>query len=113
MKPAEQAKATPGPWRFDEDAPPLKRDGGQGLPYLSIYGTETGDIEWEIAQVNGTGRAQSRANARLIAEAPKLYAALKSVVIQMRTEHDRGGGLFSTAEVEAAELAIARVEGRS
>ena len=36
----------------------------------------------------------------------KIAKALRAVAPLIRREHDRGGGLFSTAEVEAVEAAI-------
>lgn len=41
-----------------------------------------------------------------------LRLALKSVVSEMRREHDAGDGHFSTDQVEAAERAVAKAEGR-
>ncbi len=97
---------TPGPWKVDEartgpygdyDSSIIARDG------LTYIGTITGDDRHGTAdQYDAAVPAQeAHANARLIAAAPELLAALKHLI------RDGGPGDFPTAEA-----AIAKAEGK-
>ena len=80
----------PGPWVLEEPMP------GTGL-WRVRFPDESGEEDKGVAVV------ASEANARLIASAPELLAALKGL-----TEDD----LYSTEYFEMARKAIARAEGR-
>lgn len=89
------AKHTPGPWTCD---------GGRYLPIIAI-------VDGKPAQI---GRAEScgqigdeevEANGALIAAAPDLLKALKTVVRQMEGRHPVGHDAFL-----AARRAIAKAE---
>lgn len=85
------AAHTPGPWTAD-------------IPYI-----HAGDTEENLAECLGEGMSDELwANARLIAAAPDLLAALKA----MAGHKCVGRGCFNVAH-EAAVAAIARAEGRS
>lgn len=77
---------TPGPWRAARELlPPYVNDLGDP-PYYSHYSIYDAD-ETELASVHyADGRA--KANARLIAAAPKVAEALRALV----TVYDRVGG---------------------
>lgn len=90
---------TPGPWKVEHYC---------GHPHLEVWG-ENGKQRIAYLQDH---LAENEANARLIAEAPNLLAAL----IRLR-EWVRNPGEDDSAENEAviyqAEAAIARAEGET
>lgn len=116
---AEPTKWTPGPW----DPPHLSDDsttcncrsiveggyaGGiatvhvdNGIPLISEGGNDCPPLE------------EAKANGHLIAAAPDLDEALAAVVPGIRRSHGKGDGYFSTAQVEAAEAALAKARGQS
>lgn len=102
-----EVKHTPGPWEIDNRASEF----GPGRLWI----VETNGPKTICGGLGGWPNRveESRANAHLIAAAPEMYAVLRSVVGEMRREHDMGDEHFSTAQVEAAEAALAKAEGRS
>ena len=77
-----QAKHTPGPWTVDNQY----IHGPDGIRFLAVAG-------------DGAGQA----NARLIASAPDLYAALENII-----EHRERMGLGSDHVYDAARAALAK-----
>ena len=95
------SKRTPGPWRFEPAGKRLRVVGARGVwlataEYAPAHDVEPGDVD----------RAQAEANARLIAAAPDLLAALQAMLTALDCES------VSYREIEAAEAAIAKAEGR-
>ena len=96
------ATHTPGPWAFsDSDLTPGR---------FSVY--HNGPLAY--VGDTGDGIANARANARLIAAAPELLAALQALVQAERERNECPGfasaGNFVRA-TEAARAAIARATG--
>lgn len=87
------AKHTPGPWAVAPD-PEYPEEA------FSVYTDQPGHINAEIA-----GRICDAANARLIAAAPALYAALERAESNLRDFADPDGEYRPT---EAALLSLAR-----
>jgi hypothetical protein len=89
---------TPGPWVIEGDVAALPDDIGVGI----VNRKHDGD-DWDVAMVHS-----SAANARLIAAAPDLLAALKLIV--------EADGEKSLAQIVAAmpdaRAAIAKAEGK-
>jgi hypothetical protein len=93
-----KTKHTPGPWEVKGTNPPM------------IYAREGLDI---IAMIDSMGEVtleQEAANARLIAAAPKLLAALRLVAIDYAGETPTGSDPRSRA-IRAASAAIAEATG--
>ncbi|MCW7544863.1 hypothetical protein N7I30_13730 [Aurantimonas litoralis] len=99
-----EAKHTPGPWLIRE---------GFSTDTLEVYPRRDGKPEigsWaELATVrsdygNGDGdTAEGEANARLIAAAPDLLAALESLTANLDE-----GDFISLTRIDAAKAAIAK-----
>ena len=95
---------TPGPWRFEQDGHepywnvdmPMQ-DGSPGYGYANamVYTTE--------------------ADARLIAAAPELLAALHDIITCAHVNTPYGGKAYciSDGRMDAARAAINKAEGRS
>jgi len=71
-----------------------------------------GPPTYETATRSQKRRLTRDANARLIAAAPDLLAALKGIVAGVNDAHD-SRPLIRAAEVRAARAAIAKAEGTS
>jgi hypothetical protein len=99
---------TPGPWEISESAYVCRQ--------AIVARTPEGDLD-PIAEVMGSGKGQNLANARLIAAAPDLIAALKSVEWVMGAGprfcadcgRDRSVGHYKGCRLAAA---LAKAEGR-
>ena len=94
-------KHTPGPWRVGEysSGTEITADTGQTVCFLAVDrhdDTPTATI--------------SRANARLIAAAPKLLEAVRLFMAQYDIPGDRERA--NRPEIRAAHEALAQVEGR-
>lgn len=104
-----ETKHTPGPWRAEKHP---QHDHVHCSELWTIIAGEPDDCsDAEIAQVIAY---EAEANARLIAAAPDLLAALQSAKDIMENEewwHDPLDGLYPTRFV--IEEAIAKAEGRS
>lgn len=107
MGESKMASATQGPWRVGESFC------GVGMP--SVDAVKDG-IDIEICLCHGTSYSdepddESFANARLIAAAPEMLAALRAIVIES------GGKAIPNESLTAcrnrALAAIAKAEGRS
>ncbi len=93
-------KFTPGPWRYTKAAP----SGDRG-----IHAEGTGIFAEAYADIRHAGEnnaAEAEANARLIAAAPDLYAALDLV---LAVDPD-GAGIWDAQNAARAALAKARGE---
>lgn len=105
---------TPGPWRVYEqdivDKDQAKRelcDLVEGTPDFQPCLVYVTDDDWNLATaVTGCG-AKSKANARLIAAAPELLEALKTLI-----SDDVNEGMMFSKRIELARDAIAKAEGR-
>lgn len=119
---------TAGPWRVDEiaDGSSSGKDDGQSLPIVVGKGgtiaavkacanprLACGDANLsDLGDVRGCegwplGRRIAFANARLIASAPDLYAALKAMV------RGWGNGNDEESAIVLARQALARAEGQT
>lgn len=68
------AQHTPGPWEFND---PAKFTQGHGkFSETAVYAPGNA-FPWRMAEVQGPDQATEVANARLIAAAPELLAALR------------------------------------
>lgn len=89
----QQAKHTPGPWHLIKNGPATSSVSASG--------------QW-IATLSTRNNIE-RANARLIAAAPELLAALKYMVAAQAMRWDAADRRVS---LEQASAAIAKAEGR-
>lgn len=89
-------KPTPGPWKVDNRSK-------SELRVITDYPDETFIADLCLSGAPEDEIEQVRANARLIAAAPELLAALKQLV------NDN----LNQANCDIAEAAIAKAEGRS
>jgi hypothetical protein len=92
-----QEKHTPGPW--------ATKPAGD---YQSVY--DAANKFFEIARVRGFSNHDAEANARLIAAAPKLLAALHRLTTVIAL-NDVLLNTISSADYETALYAIAEAEG--
>jgi hypothetical protein len=97
----EQAKWTPGPWG---KGVAFRPDTGLGQRVVVVAPAEGANDGMVVCWAMGPDK---EANARLIAAAPEMYEALKTLV----AEWDRS--LLSGEAYEIARDAIAKAEGRS
>lgn len=116
-----KSKHTPGPWNFERtktDIEYAKITGKELLPHEGYFRDNDGG--WFVAGVakvfykgtdkKGYGKPddEGQANARLIAAAPELLAALEFCADALNTE---AGGLYK-AHIEQARAAIAKARGQ-
>lgn len=95
-----EAKHTPGPWQWTQHFDPT----------ISIYKDGFGQIARLYDSSVGTGKA----NARLIAAAPDLLEALKTLVPMLdewHKEHPAHVGDKEPHAIKAASAAIAKATG--
>lgn len=109
MTTTKQTAHTPGPWTF------LKDYDNEGKSSARIGGTIEGD-GWNIARIWKDAaelECKYEANARLIAAAPELLAALKDIAKQarlcMQYANAYDGQLIQA--IANADAAIAKAEG--
>lgn len=100
------AKHTPGPWRVDPNYNRDVQDANGCEVGAALCVTDIGE-KWTISGRITASREEGAANARLIASAPELLAALREMVADVD-----GGGSVSPYSVDAARAAIAKAEGR-
>ena len=113
------AAFTPGPWRVYSDRDDELKVKGPGDEWIAdcadgFWGDDGGD--WIMA-------AESEANARLIAAAPDLLAALQNILGMAEAHtnrckalrHNKGKPVIEAmqADIAAARAAIAKAEGAS
>lgn len=109
------SRHTPGPWRignhrgFNADHIQAVRDPDEEKSICNVYGIYLHSTVGDVA--NEPRCAEGLANARLIAAAPDLLAALKQVRGKIDKEIRRGGGIFADAELRYIDAAIAKAEG--
>jgi hypothetical protein len=98
---------TPGPWDFARGVNEYGREGGPILGTVTVGGT------WHIAVLPSDLGAESEANARLIAAAPKMYAALAEFEEQWNAcgGNSHFGGLFQSVR-DAAVDALAEADAK-
>ena len=89
MKTLEQLGISPAPWRINDHASVLDR-------YSAIISGQYGPYDWH--------------NARLIAAAPELYAALFEMVEMYR---DGGSYDYEQEVIKMAKAALAKAAGES
>jgi hypothetical protein len=92
----EAMKHTPGPWfsRYDDNG---------------FYEIGSEAVSLRMAFTHGEGETDE-ANARLIAAAPDLLAALKAIMFRMQTDLEAGHG-WAVVERDLARSAIAKATG--
>ncbi len=109
---SDKAQPTPGPWHVGEHRGPYTA--------ARRISTREGAPNGDIANViHGLGSKQPRetlANARLIAAAPDMLAALRLYDVYVDTPQDRGGALGPKGQAFAAfehakRAAIAKATG--
>ena len=102
------AKHTPGPWMC-----PTKNAAKHGFPRWDV-GHQDGDFLGSIARVSAKSTPDERqANARLIAAAPDLLAALNMLALDVAALKTRYGETQQTHGEDLARAAIAKAEGRA
>jgi hypothetical protein len=94
-----KAKFTPGPWHAPEPV-------GQSRQW-TVWGTTHATV---VADIEGPNAREREANARLIAAAPELLAALLKIFHACDGAGDEGGELEMIAEL--ARPAIAKAGGK-
>lgn len=95
---------TPGKWRVCTLAHPEDRT-------VVVYGPSFSDpVATGIARA-GIDASEAHANARLIAAAPDLLAALKALLV-LADEHGWGGSAWDDGWIDA-RAAISKAEGES
>lgn len=100
----KKAKHTPGPWAADD-----LEDGG-------VFVFEKGGGNLTIADLNADrsfGFEQIQANARLIAAAPELLAALETISESVNSKNHSTKNIYDTfaAIADTARAAIAAAKG--
>ena len=93
---------TPGPWTIDDTGP---HEFEEGHVELNIWGPD-GAYFGAIAAICNDYSGDMDSNARLIAAAPELLEALRTVCEYFEADYNRPN------ECYVAEAAIAKVEGR-
>jgi hypothetical protein len=96
------AEHTPGPWSYEES----KTDGGNLFLAISSANAELRDSR-DVAYLT-LRQAEIRANARLIAAAPDMLAALQSVIHDL--SYDEGRDLAAST-IEQVRAAIRKATG--
>lgn len=96
MSPVYRAAHTPGPWAIDSELPPNSRSVIARVCGIPISGNTSGPHSEE----------EDRPNARLIAAAPELLAALQGFIALNDPQ-----GAFDWPEYRAARAAIAKATG--
>lgn len=99
-----QAAHTPGPWELSEYRPPYDDMGGDH----SIGYTDADGVFWEIATLE-PWRGSRHADARLIAAAPDMLAALEE--IESLPVDDYGCREIPPGFLDKARAAIAKARG--
>ena len=102
-------KFTPGPWEFDVEIHWVNQPGEQEVNGAwEVYPVE--DCDHIIATVNHVypDRDTCRYNARLIAAAPEMYAALKLAIEAMRAPLDDWKGVVERKALDASNAALAK-----
>lgn len=92
---------TPGPWRIDP------------RPFSGYGAVHVSGGQYIVAKALGQTQScetEATANARLIAAAPDLLAALQSIVASL-AEHDDEGMIEHAEQMIAARTAIAEATG--
>ena len=97
-------KHTQGPWRLETDYP-------KGFLILKDEPHPSHDPVWTVANVNACMGAESKSNARLIAAAPELLAALKAMLSMFR-DHEQYDD-DSAQVIAEARAAISKAEGNA
>jgi hypothetical protein len=106
---------TPRPWKWRSDGEPYL--GGEDICITDA--TEDPDIAMVWAWFGGDGvrgplSMQSQANARLIAAAPELYAALKTIMDRYQGAFGDNPPVLENCDLQAvaaAFAALARADG--
>lgn len=113
---SDYAEHTRGEWRTGREDM-QSYDGATGQPFSSVYvddkraGKHLGeDLPLRVATIHGEHltREEEKANARLIAAAPDLLTALREI----REACCSGEGNLPAADIERAQAAIEKAEGR-
>ena len=104
-------KHTPGPWRVDDDS----SDFDIYVVGRPVWGAKRYGVpgEWDVCTIEILDERpdETMANARLMAAAPELLEAAKSMVARWPTDQQNDGPLYD--EAQALRSAIAKAEGRS
>lgn len=101
----EQAKHTPGPWKILRSRTDVARG-------VSITMSDGSGARVAVSD-DGWPNATQDANARLIASAPEMLAALKNICLTYEAERKHNGRAGDPSDsLEDARAAIARAEGR-
>ena len=106
---------TPGPWKhiggwavYSQDDRPLAR---AACAFAADCLRESSEDErWNAESAIPDSEAES--NARLIAAAPELLAALKRIIDDFEAKTDASASSYWLPKWEAARAAIAKAEGR-
>lgn len=111
------SKHTPGPWNVDPDCwGDIQADGAE---IATVFDSDDFGCEYLISGSITASEDEAKANARLIAAAPDLLAAL-SHLFDCLPVGDKGRRMFPTSTLHAADLnraldiaraAISKAEG--
>lgn len=114
---------TPGPWRIDARSAPFNEYVFRVINIEAAGPYRGGVCRLQSSEhIGGIGAAETDANARLIAAAPDLLAALRKIAAMDAVPHVSGGqgdaefcegyDMAAGAAADCARAAIARAEGR-
>lgn len=100
------SKHTPGPWRFSDNTKWWKTNPfSVTVPKKGVHGTAVANIPARAT----ISMEEAQANARLIAAAPDLLAALNAMLTHMGLDEDE----WTKPTFDQARAAIAKATGES
>lgn len=108
---AETSAFTPGPWAQSHRKQP---DGMWSTDVYDQKGETIATLAWHVVPIKGGIATDREANARLIAAAPDLYEALKSLIPILEAVRYTVGLRGNQLErMEAGRAALAKARGET
>jgi hypothetical protein len=94
------AKHTPGPWTLNKTG---------GIPIVGFDVGDGGELLPIVPEVHGYNKREAKSNARLIAAAPDMLAALRRAVLALAFAAETSPAMRD--DYEAVSAAIAKATG--
>lgn len=108
-----EAKFTQGPWKFI-DATKIASMQFRPLCIIRGDGRQVASFSWNDSSPYWPTKAESQANAHLIAAAPEMYEALNDLAGCVEYHAKRGESVpLDNEHLISARTALAKAEGRS